>query len=80
MTTITDIGTLITRDPNLRGGLPIIAGTGTFVRRIAALYKQGYSAEEIAVDKPHLTLTQVYAALTYYHANKVEIIKSKFFG
>ncbi|WP_066382354.1 MULTISPECIES: DUF433 domain-containing protein [unclassified Anabaena] len=73
MVTITDIGTLITRYPNLHGGRLIIAGTGSSVRRIAALYKQGYSAEEIAADKPHLTLTQIYAALTYYHANKEEI-------
>ncbi len=73
MATITDIGTLITRDPQLRGGRPMIAGTGTSVRRIAALYKQGYSAEEIAADKNHLTILQVYAALTYYHANREEI-------
>ncbi|RCJ25634.1 hypothetical protein A6770_27545 [Nostoc minutum NIES-26] len=72
MPTITDIGTLITRDP-MHGVRPIIVGTVTSVRRIAALYKQGYSAEEIAVDKPHLTLVQVYAALTYYHANREEI-------
>ncbi|MBD2253955.1 DUF433 domain-containing protein [Nostoc parmelioides] len=73
MVTITDIGTLITRDPNFRGGCPIIAGTGTSVRRIAALYKQGYNAEEIAADKNHLTIAQVYAAITYYHANREEI-------
>lgn len=73
MVTSTDIDTLITRDPKLRGGRPIIVGTGTSVRWIAALYKQGYSAEDIAADKPHLTLVQVYAALTYYHANKEEI-------
>lgn len=68
-----DIGTLITTNPELRGGRPIIAGTGSTVRRIAALYRQGYNAEEIARDKDHLTLTQVYAALTYYHANREEI-------
>jgi uncharacterized protein (DUF433 family) len=34
-TTVVDIGTLIIRDPNLRGGRPIIAETGTSVRRIA---------------------------------------------
>jgi uncharacterized protein (DUF433 family) len=73
LATITDIGTLITRDPKLRGGRPIIAGTGTSVRRIAALYKQGYSAEEIARRLNHLTITQIYAALTYYHANREEI-------
>ena len=73
MPTLTDIGTLIIRDPDLRGGIPIIAGTATSVQRIAALYKQGNSAEEIAADLDHLTLAQVYAALTYYHANRAEI-------
>jgi Protein of unknown function (DUF433) len=43
------------------------------VQRIAALYKQGNSAEEIAADLDRITLAQVYAALTYYHANKAEI-------
>ncbi len=70
LATITDIGTLIIRDPKLRGGRPIIAGTGTSVVRIAALYKQGYSAEEIAADKDYLMIVQVYAALTYYHARR----------
>lgn len=71
--TIIDIGTLITRDPHLRNGIPIVAGTATSVQRIAVLYKQGNSAEEIAADLDHLTLAQVYAALTYYHANRSEI-------
>ncbi|BAB74485.1 asl2786 [Nostoc sp. PCC 7120 = FACHB-418] len=43
------------------------------MRRIAALYKQGYNAEEIAADKNHLNIAQVYAAITYYHANREEI-------
>jgi len=52
---------------------PIIAETGTSVRRIAVLYKQGNSAEEIARLMTHLSIAQVYAALTYYHANREEI-------
>ncbi|UKO98998.1 DUF433 domain-containing protein [Nostoc sp. UHCC 0870] len=72
-TTITDIGTLITRHPEIHGGCPIIAGTGVTVRRIAIWYKQGYSAEEIAEQISHLTLGQVYAALAYYHINREEI-------
>jgi uncharacterized protein (DUF433 family) len=72
-TTVVDIGTLIIRDRNLRGGRPIIAETGTSVRRIAVLYKQGNSAEEIARLMSHLSIAQVYAALTYYHANRAEI-------
>ncbi|MCU0546583.1 MAG: DUF433 domain-containing protein [Oscillatoriaceae cyanobacterium Prado104] len=70
---VADIGTLIARDRNLRGGRPIITGTGTSVRRIAVLYKQGNSAEEIARLMTHLSIAQVYAALTYYHANREEI-------
>ena len=73
MSTITDIGTLISRQPDIHGGCPIIAGTGVTVRRIAIWYKQSLSAEEIADRLGHLTLTQVYAALTYYHANREEI-------
>ena len=73
MSTITDIGTLISRNPDIHGGCPIIAGTGVTVRRIAIWYKQSLSAEEIADRIGHLTLTQVYAALTYYHANREEI-------
>jgi uncharacterized protein (DUF433 family) len=72
-TTVVDIGTLIIRDRNLRGGRPIIAETGTSVRRIAVLYKQGNSAEKIARLRTHLSIAQVYAALTYYYANREEI-------
>ncbi len=73
MSTITDIGTLISRNLDIHGGCPIIAGTGVTVRRIAIWYKQGLIAEEIADRIGHLTLTQVYAALTYYHANREDI-------
>ena len=73
MPTLTNIGTLIIRDPHLRNGIPIVAGTATSVQWIVVLYKQGNSAEEIAADLDHLALAQVYAALTYYHANQAEI-------
>jgi uncharacterized protein (DUF433 family) len=63
---------LITGDPKLRGGRPIIAGTGTTVRTIAELYKLGLSPEEITGELP-LTLAQVYAALTFYHLHTDEI-------
>jgi uncharacterized protein (DUF433 family) len=68
-----DIGTLITRSPDIRGGRPIIAGTGVTVRRIVVWYKLGLTPEEIPDRIGHLTLAQVYAALTYYHANRDEI-------
>jgi uncharacterized protein (DUF433 family) len=48
MTTIaTDIGTLIVRSPDIRGGEPRIADTGVTVKRIAGWYKLGLSAEEM---------------------------------
>lgn len=73
MSTVIDIGTLIDRHPGIHGGCPIIAGTGVTVRRIVIWYQQGLTAEEIADEIGHLTLGQVYAALTYYHMNKNEI-------
>jgi len=73
MTTVMDIGSLIVRSDDIRGGRPRVAGTGVTVRRIVGWYKQGLSPEEIATEVPHLSLAQVYAALTYYHANRDEI-------
>jgi uncharacterized protein (DUF433 family) len=73
MTSATDIGTLIVRSDDVRGGRPRIAGTGITVRRIVGWYKLGLTPEEIADRVGHLTLAQVHAALAYYHANQQEI-------
>jgi uncharacterized protein (DUF433 family) len=73
MATVTDIGTLIVRTPEIRGGRPRIAGTGVTVRRIVGWYRLGLSPEEIVDQYGHLSLAQVYAALAYYHANQEEI-------
>jgi uncharacterized protein (DUF433 family) len=63
---------LIDHDPDLRGGRPIISGTGTLVRTVVGLYKLGLAPEEISDELP-LTLSQVYAALTYYHLHAADI-------
>ena len=73
MTSAVEIGTLLDRDPNIRGGRPKIAGTGVTVMRVAGWYKTGLTAEEIAAQYGHLSLAQVHAALAYYHANAEEI-------
>jgi uncharacterized protein (DUF433 family) len=73
MASVTEIGTLIDRDPKVRGGRPKIAGTGLTVSRVATCYKMGMTPEEIALEYPHLTLAQVHAALAYYHVNRDEI-------
>lgn len=73
MATVTDIGSLISRRPEIRGGRPCIAGTGVSVRRIAQWYNTGLIPEEILRKFGHLSLAQVHAAVTYYHANRAEI-------
>jgi uncharacterized protein (DUF433 family) len=69
----TAINTLLVSSPDVCGGRLRIDGTRITVNQIAVLYKQGYSAEDIADQYPHLTMAQVYAALSHYHANQEEI-------
>ncbi len=64
---------LIVSDPRVRGGRPVIAGTGVTVADVAAAKVfHGQDADGIA-DWYDLTLPQVYAALAYYYAHKEEI-------
>ncbi|WP_374687517.1 DUF433 domain-containing protein [Promineifilum sp.] len=72
MTVTATLDGLIVSDPQLHSGRPVIAGTATSVRAIAALYKLGLTPEEITGELP-LTFSQVYAALTYYHLHSEEI-------
>jgi len=73
MANAVEIGSLIDRDPEIRGGRPKIAGTGVTVMRVAGWYKLGLTPEEIAAEYGHLSLAQIHAALAYYHANVDEI-------
>lgn len=73
MATVTEIGSLISRRPEIRGGRPCIAGTGVSIHRIAQWHNMGLIPEEIARKFGHLSLAQVHAALAYYHANQAEI-------
>jgi uncharacterized protein (DUF433 family) len=70
--TILSIDTIVS-DPKIRGGRPIIAGTGIRVIDVVAghVYKQ-YTPEETAVNY-NLSVGQVYAALAYYYMHKAEI-------
>ncbi len=72
-TAVVDIGTMIARSPEIRGGQPRISGTGVTVQRVVALFKLGLNPDEIASEISHLSYAQVYAALAYYHANRDEI-------
>ena len=73
MATVTEIGSLISRRPDIRGGRPCITGTGVSVRRIAQWHNMGLIPEELVRKFGHLSLAQVHAALAYYHANQAEI-------
>ncbi len=72
MAAIQTLEGLIIKNPTLRDGRPIIAGTGVTVRTIVGYYKLGLTPEETA-DEMELELAGVYAALAYYHLNRAEI-------
>lgn len=69
----TEIGTLLVSSPDVCGGRLRIEGTRITVNQIAALYKQGYNAEEIAEQYAHLTMAQIFTALAHYLTNQSEI-------
>jgi uncharacterized protein (DUF433 family) len=64
----------IVSDPKVRGGRPVIAGTGIRVSDIVAYHLHGdqLTPEQIASDF-RLSLGQVHAALAYYYLHKAEI-------
>ncbi len=59
--------------PAILGGEPIIEATRTPVRAIVEPWRSGVPAEEITLDLPHLTLAQVFDALSYYSDHSDEI-------
>ena len=61
----------ITRDPETNE--PMIKATGISVRAIAEWWNMGAQPEEILVHFPHLTLSQVFDALSFYADHKEEI-------
>lgn len=63
----------ITRNEEILGGEPVIRGTRTPVRAIVELWRMGTAPEEIPRHLPHLTLAQVFDALSYYSDHQPEI-------
>lgn len=60
--------------PEVCGGKPHIAGHRIKVQDIVIWHEQmGLSPDEIATQHPQITLSDVYAALTYYHDHLQEI-------
>ena len=63
----------IVTDNQILSGEPIIKGTRTPVRAIVETWRLGVAPEEIPHHLPHLTLAQVFAALSYYCDHQAEI-------
>lgn len=63
----------IVMDDAILGGEPIIRGTRTPVRAIVETWRMGVAPEEIPQGLPHITLAQVFDALSYYldHQNEI---------
>jgi len=56
------------------GGQPVIRGTRFPVRSVVEyVLRQGMTPEEMVREWEHLTLAQIYDALSYYHDHKEEI-------
>ncbi|MBE3560787.1 MAG: DUF433 domain-containing protein [Ktedonobacteraceae bacterium] len=62
----------IVRNAAIYGGEPLIEGTRTTVRHVILLFQAGQDPEEIAVGQ-HITLAQVYDAISYFYDNEEEI-------
>jgi len=65
MTVKTDHRYIVT-DSAILGGEPIIQGTRTPVRAVVETWRLGIAPEEIPHHLPHLSLAQVFDALSYY--------------
>jgi len=63
----------IVSDERILKGEPIVKGTRTPVRAIVEIYRLGTVPEEIPNRLPHLTLAQVFDALSYYSDHQDEI-------
>lgn len=60
----------------IQGGEPVISSTGIRVLDIAIRYEvMGMTPEDIIIALPHLNLSQVHDALSYYYEHKHEIDK-----
>ncbi|MBM3888630.1 MAG: DUF433 domain-containing protein [Verrucomicrobia bacterium] len=63
----------IAKTAEVCGGEPTIKGTRIAVRLVAQRWRWGQSPEEIREAYPHLTLAQVFDALSYAEDHPAEI-------
>ncbi|MEL6469492.1 MAG: DUF433 domain-containing protein [Cyanobacteria bacterium J06623_4] len=70
---INTLSRYVARNDGILSGEPIIEGTRTPVRAIVGLWRLGIAPEEIPTHLTHLTLAQVFDALSFYLDHKAEI-------
>lgn len=63
----------VVRDDAILSGEPIIRGTRTPVRAIVETWRMGVAPEDIPTHLPHLSLAQVFDALSYFADHQDEI-------
>lgn len=63
----------VVSDDSILNGEPIISGSRTPVRAVVENWRRGVPVEEIPARLPHLTLAQVFDALSYYSDHQSEI-------
>lgn len=63
----------VVTDSEILNGEPIITNTRTPIRAIVEMWRSGTASEEITQGLPHLTLAQVFDALSYYRNNQEQI-------
>jgi len=74
MVTATEHPYIVANDEIFKGE-PIIKGSRIAVRHIVEYWRAGVSPEEILTYYPHLTLAQIFDALSYYSDHQEEISK-----
>ncbi|MDI6791288.1 MAG: DUF433 domain-containing protein [bacterium] len=63
----------VTSDVTVMGGEPVIRNTKTTVRAIIEMLRMYIAPEEIPDHLPHLTVADVFDALSYYADHQDEI-------
>jgi uncharacterized protein (DUF433 family) len=74
MVTITE-HPYIARDDSILHGEPIIKGTRVPVRAIVETWRMGVAPEDITTHFPHVTLAQVFDALSYFADHSEEVTR-----
>lgn len=71
--TSTTVSRYVRRDSKILNGEPTIVDTRLPVRAIVNVWRLGTPPEEIPTQYPHITLAQVFDALSFYMDNQAEV-------